>query len=66
MNTVGVFGGFLGPYAMGIAKDITGTYQRGLALMAIPTFLFAVIMLYIRYRALATRPIETATSAATL
>ena len=29
MNTVGITGGFFGPYYMGLAKDYTGSYQRG-------------------------------------
>jgi MFS transporter, ACS family, tartrate transporter len=29
VNTVGITGGFFGPYYMGLAKDFTGSYQRG-------------------------------------
>jgi ACS family tartrate transporter-like MFS transporter len=53
MNMVGILGGFLGPYAMGYAKDLTGTYQRGLLLLAIPWLIAVVLMLYIRSQALA-------------
>lgn len=28
MNTIGMLGGFIGPYWMGIARDLTGDYQR--------------------------------------
>jgi len=31
MNTVGILGGFFGPLGMGLAKDFTGSYQRGFA-----------------------------------
>jgi ACS family tartrate transporter-like MFS transporter len=51
MNMVGILGGFLGPYAMGVAKDLTGTYQRGLLLLAIPWAVAACLMYYIRSRA---------------
>jgi ACS family tartrate transporter-like MFS transporter len=49
VNTIAVFGGFLGPYAFGLAKNLTGNYQRGLTLMSIPTFVAAALMLYIRH-----------------
>jgi ACS family tartrate transporter-like MFS transporter len=52
MNMVGILGGFLGPYAMGYFKDLTGTYQRGLLLLAIPWLIAAAIMFYIRHQAL--------------
>jgi ACS family tartrate transporter-like MFS transporter len=48
MNMVGMLGGFLGPYALGIAKDFTGTYQRGLLFFAIPWLAAAALMLYLR------------------
>ena len=48
MNMVGMIGGFLGPYALGIAKDLTGTYQRGLLCFTIPWFIAAAIMFYLR------------------
>jgi ACS family tartrate transporter-like MFS transporter len=56
MNTIGIFGGFIGPYWMGIAKDLTGNDRRGLLMMAIPMLVAAGIMLYLRrqtYRAAA-------------
>ena len=36
VNTVGIIGGFLGPYYMGLAKDFTGSYQRGFLGLALP------------------------------
>jgi ACS family tartrate transporter-like MFS transporter len=36
---------------MGIARDLTGNYQRGLLTMAIPMLAASGIMLYLRYLA---------------
>jgi MFS transporter, ACS family, tartrate transporter len=36
VNTVGIIGGFFGPYYMGLAKDFTGSYQRGFLGLAVP------------------------------
>jgi ACS family tartrate transporter-like MFS transporter len=44
MNTIGILGGFIGPYWMGLAKDFTGDYQRGLLTLTIPSFAAAAIM----------------------
>jgi ACS family tartrate transporter-like MFS transporter len=48
MNMIGIFGGFLGPYWIGFAKDLTGDYQRGLITMTLPMLLAAGIMFYLR------------------
>jgi MFS transporter, ACS family, tartrate transporter len=48
MNMIGMIGGFLGPYFVGFAKDLTGDYQRGLLLMSIPMIIGAAIMFYLR------------------
>jgi ACS family tartrate transporter-like MFS transporter len=48
LNMIGMIGGFLGPYFVGFAKDLTGDYQRGLLLMSIPMLLGALIMFYLR------------------
>lgn len=48
MNMIGILGGFVGPYWMGIAKDLTGSNRRGLLTMAVPMFVGACIMLYLR------------------
>jgi ACS family tartrate transporter-like MFS transporter len=50
MNTVGILGGFFGPYWVGFAKDLTGNEQRGMIPMATPMLLAAGIMLYLRHR----------------
>jgi ACS family tartrate transporter-like MFS transporter len=47
-NAISILGGFVGPYWMGIAKDLTGNYQRGLFTMAFPMLLSAAIILYLR------------------
>jgi len=51
MNTIGILGGFVGPYWMGIAKDLTGNYRRGLLTMAVPMLIGAGIMFYLRRQA---------------
>jgi ACS family tartrate transporter-like MFS transporter len=48
MNMIGMGGAFIGPYWMGIAKDLTGDYQRGLLTMAAPMLAAAGIMLHLR------------------
>jgi MFS transporter, ACS family, tartrate transporter len=51
MNTLGMLGGFLGPYWMGIAKDWTGDYQHGLLTLTLPALAAAGIVLWMRRRA---------------
>ena len=65
MNTIGILGGFVGPYWMGIAKDLTGNYRRGLLTMAVPV-LVGNDMLYLRWqsRQTASRIIEPAVTIA--
>ncbi len=48
MNTVGMLGGFIGPYWMGIARDLTGDYQHGLLTLTIPSLIAAGIVLLMR------------------
>lgn len=36
VNTLGIIGGFFGPYYMGLAKDFTGSYQLGFLGLAVP------------------------------
>jgi ACS family tartrate transporter-like MFS transporter len=50
MNMIGILGGFVGPYWMGIAKDLTGDNRRGLLTMAVPMFIGAGIMFYLRWK----------------
>jgi ACS family tartrate transporter-like MFS transporter len=51
MNMIGMLGGFIGPYWMGYAKDLTGDYQRGLVTLAIPSLIAAGITLLMRSEA---------------
>lgn len=51
MNSIGILGGFLGPYWMGFARDLTGDYQRGLLAMAVPMLFAAAIMTYLSTKA---------------
>jgi ACS family tartrate transporter-like MFS transporter len=52
MNMIGMLGGFIGPYWMGVAKDLTGDYQRGLLTLTIPSLAAAGIMLLMRRNAM--------------
>jgi ACS family tartrate transporter-like MFS transporter len=52
VNTLGIIGGFLGPYWMGVARDLTGNHQRGLITLSIPMLAAAGIMLYMRQQSL--------------
>lgn len=54
MNTIAMFGGFLGPYWMGVMKDFTGSYQAGLRGMVLPCLLAAGTM-YLLTRSLTRR-----------
>ncbi len=47
-NTIGILGGFVGPYWMGRAKDFTGNYQSGLVTLAVPMIAGAAIVLFMR------------------
>ncbi len=52
VNTLGIIGGFVGPYWIGIARDLTGNHQRGLLTLSIPIVAAAGIMLYMRRQSL--------------
>jgi ACS family tartrate transporter-like MFS transporter len=54
VNTLGIIGGFVGPYWMGIAKDLTGNHQHGLLTLSVPMLAAAGIMLYMRQQSLQT------------
>jgi ACS family tartrate transporter-like MFS transporter len=55
INTLSILGGFVGPYFMGFLKDLTGNYQRGLAILSIPMLLDAAIMFYLGRQTLRTQ-----------
>ena len=50
INSIGTFGGFVGPYLMGVLKDATGEFVTGIiamaAIMAVTTMLSAVLKLW--------------------
>ena len=48
IGSVGMIGAFLGPYAFGLAKDFTGTYEIGLILAGLLYFIGAVVVLHAR------------------
>jgi MFS transporter, ACS family, tartrate transporter len=64
MNTIGILGGFVGPYWMGIARDLTGNYQRGLVTCAVPMLIGAAIMLYLRRQSRASLSLGAARASA--
>jgi ACS family tartrate transporter-like MFS transporter len=48
INMIGILGGFVGPYWMGVSRDATGSLQRGLLTLAAPVLLavgLAVVVL---------------------
>jgi ACS family tartrate transporter-like MFS transporter len=47
VNTIGITGGFVFPYYMGIVKDLTGDYRLGLVTLALPMLAAAGIMFYL-------------------
>ncbi len=51
INSVGMLGGFLGPYWMGVAHDHTGSYQVGLLGCIVPSLIVIAIMLWMRRQA---------------
>jgi ACS family tartrate transporter-like MFS transporter len=51
MNTLGMLGGFIGPFGMGLAKDYTGAYQPGLLMLVIPSLVAAATIFMMRFQA---------------
>jgi len=56
VNTCSILGGFVGPYFMGLLKDLTGNYQRGLVILGIPMLIDAAIMVYLGRQAIRAIP----------
>ncbi len=52
INMIAILGGFFGPYWMGLAADLTGSYHRGLMSLALPSVVAMLIMFGIRRDAL--------------
>ena len=50
IGSIGMVGSFIGPYAWGVAKDYTGSFQAGLLALTIPYLVAATIVLVLRQR----------------
>ncbi|MCF7542795.1 MFS transporter [Pseudomonas petrae] len=48
INSIGAFGGFVGPYLMGFLKDYTGSFNAGLMVMGCIMFVAAAMVLSLR------------------
>ncbi|HEY6642753.1 MFS transporter [Povalibacter sp.] len=51
INSIGNLGGFAGPYVMGWLKDVTGTYEAGLRILAGAAFLSGALVMCVRRHA---------------
>ena len=54
INTIGIVGGFLGPYYIGLARDFTGSYQKGFLVLSV-SCVFAVFLAFHLHRSEAAR-----------
>jgi ACS family tartrate transporter-like MFS transporter len=50
INSIGMVGSFVGPFAWGIAKDYTGSFQAGLLALTVPYLVAATIIIVLRQR----------------
>ena len=50
IGSIGMIGSFVGPYAWGLAKDYTGSFQAGLLALTVPYLAAAAIVLVLRQR----------------
>ncbi|WP_236710379.1 hypothetical protein [Pseudomonas sp. RIT-PI-q] len=48
INSIGAFGGFVGPYLMGFLKDYTGSFTAGLMVMGCIMFVAASMVASLR------------------
>jgi ACS family tartrate transporter-like MFS transporter len=51
INMIGILGGFVGPYWMGVSRDATGSLQRGLLTIAAPVLVAAGLIVIVQRRA---------------
>ena len=58
INMIGMVGGFVGPYLMGLLRDWTGSYSAGTALLSVPMLAFCIILFVLRR--LTTKTADTA------
>ncbi len=56
INMIAIVGGFVGPYWMGLAAELSGSYERGILACAFPVFAAAFLMVGIRRFALRSAP----------
>jgi MFS transporter, ACS family, tartrate transporter len=50
IGSIGMIGSFIGPYAWGLAKDYTGSFQAGLLALTVPYLVAMTIVLVLRQR----------------
>jgi MFS transporter, ACS family, tartrate transporter len=50
IGAVATLGGFIGPYWIGLARDFTGSYQRGLLTLTVPALVATFMLFVIRRR----------------
>ena len=55
IGSIGMIGSFVGPYAWGVTKDLTGDYQVGLLSLTLTHLVAAMIVLGVRYVARSNR-----------
>src|SRR6185437_11767649 len=48
INTMSIWGGFIGPSWLGFMHDVTGTYERGVLTLALPTLAACILLLVAR------------------
>jgi MFS transporter, ACS family, tartrate transporter len=62
MSSIGLVGGFIGPYYMGLVKDHTGSYQKGFPFLAVPCFAAVLMILRLRRRTVSIRSLAPSTT----
>lgn len=50
IGSIGMVGSFVGPFAWGLAKDFTGSFQAGLLALTVPYLVAAMIIVVLRQR----------------
>jgi len=60
IGSIGMVGSFIGPYAWGVARDFTGSYQAGLLWLVLPHLAAAMIVLVVRHIARSIRAVSPA------
>ena len=60
IGSIGMVGSFIGPYAWGVARDFTGSYQAGLLWLVLPHIAAATIVLFVRHIGRSARAVSPA------